>query len=69
MPTGLLQNTKLEYELQTEKLQRLERELQEISSAGNKDDKEVSEQSVHLVTRHTCDLSLASFADPWLMCR
>ena len=32
---------KLEYELQTEKLQRLEKELHEISSAGNRDDKEV----------------------------
>ena len=32
---------KLDYELQTEKVQRIERELHEISSAGNKDDKEV----------------------------
>ena len=37
----MLQNVKLEYELQTEKLQRLEKELHEISTAGNKDDKEV----------------------------
>ena len=37
----LFQNVKLDYELQTEKVQRLEKELHEISSAGNKDDKEV----------------------------
>ncbi len=37
----VFQNVRLDYELQTEKLQRLEKELEEISSVGNKDDREV----------------------------
>ena len=37
----VLQNVRLDYELQTEKLQRLEKEMEEMSTVGNKDDREV----------------------------
>ncbi len=53
-----LQNVKLDLELQTEKLYRLERELQDFSSVGNKDDNQVSVNVVSMYAHFTVYLSL-----------